>query len=113
MPRTWWNRDSAGNRPEEGEEEEEEWEEARRQRREGFKERLSEHVVFSKGMLMAACSRSWWLPKRPTCCSLSNQLSNIAFNEREKTEGKRKGKEKGSETVTVRCSRSSLSSPAV
>lgn len=41
------------------------------------------------------------------------QLPNIAFNEREKTEGERKGKEKGSEKVTVRCSRSSLSFPAV
>lgn len=45
-PRTWWSQDSAGNRPEEKEEDQ-------RQRRD-FKQRLSEHVVFSKGTLITS-----------------------------------------------------------
>ena len=79
-PRTWWNLDSAGNRPEEEEEEGggEEEEEETEDRQTDFKQRHSAHVVLKERTLMASsvdpCNSLKW----PPSCSLLNP--NIRSN---------------------------------
>lgn len=58
-------------------------------------------------------SRSWCFPKWPTRCSLSNPAPKYWIQWKREDRGRAGRRKKGSETVTVQCSCSSLSFPAV